>query len=311
MDSRQLRYFATIYEKRSLSAASQESRVAISALSHHLANLEAELDVLLYHRRPRGMEPTAAGERLYQHAKSILRAMEAAERDVRSSGGEISGDVSVGMAYSAVKAIATSLNQLVLSNYPKLRLSLTESLSGSTLLHLMNSDVDLALLYNPPSGPALKIQPVLEEQMVCVGKRDIIGDTTDPIRFNELLELPMILLRQGVSARALTDDVNLLKKLESRAKLQMNSVYAITDSLLAGLGCLIGTKLFTKEHIESGALHYRPIIEPELSRTLYLCEKTEQQSTYALEVVRELLLDLVASAVRGGQWDAHLIVNRT
>lgn len=311
MDSRQLRYFAAIYEKRSLSAASQESRVAISALSHHLANLEAELDVLLYHRRPRGMEPTAAGERLYQHAKSILRAMEAAERDVRSSGGEISGDVSVGMAYSAVKAIATSLNQLVLSNYPKLRLSLTESLSGSTLLHLMNSDVDLALLYNPPSGPALKIQPVLEEQMVCVGKRDIIGDTTDPIRFNELLELPMILLRQGVSARALTDDVNLLKKLESRAKLQMNSVYAITDSLLAGLGCLIGTKLFTKEHIESGALHYRPIIEPELSRTLYLCEKTEQQSTYALEVVRELLLDLVASAVRGGQWDAHLIVNRT
>ncbi|TCV60253.1 LysR substrate-binding domain-containing protein [Neorhizobium sp. S3-V5DH] len=307
MDSRQLRYFVTVYEQRSLSAASQECRVATSALSHHLANMEASLDVVLFNRRPRGMEPTAAGERLYQHAKSILRAIEAAERDIRSSGTDISGDVSVGMAYSVVKAIATELNQFVLSTYPKLRLSLTESLSGSTLLHLMNSEVDLALVYNPPTSPALKVVPVLEEQMICVGKRDIIGDTDEPLHFDDLLELPVILLRQGVSARALMDDVNLLKKLESRAKLQMNSVYAIADSLLAGLGCVIGTKLFMKEHIESGALHFRRIVAPELSRTLYLCEKVDQQNTYALEIVRQLLLDLVAATVRDRRWEARLI----
>lgn len=56
-----------------------------------------------------------------------------------------------------------------------MRLSLSESLSGSTLLHLMASEVDLALVYNPPADPRLKTQPVLEEQMVLVGTREIIG----------------------------------------------------------------------------------------------------------------------------------------
>jgi LysR family nitrogen assimilation transcriptional regulator len=36
MDSRQLRYFAAIYDNGSLSAAAEHARVAPSALSHHL-----------------------------------------------------------------------------------------------------------------------------------------------------------------------------------------------------------------------------------------------------------------------------------
>lgn len=307
MDTRQLRYFVAIYEHGALSSASGHVRVATSALSHHLSNLEAELGVSLFTRKPRGMQPTAAGERLYGHAKAILRALSAAEKDIRESGGEVSGEVSVGMAYSAVKAIGVSLAQTVLAEYPKLRLSLSESLSGSTLVHLMQSEVDLALVYNPPADPRLKTQPVLEERMVCVGRKEIIGGTEDPILFRDLLELPIILLRQGVSARAIMDDVGLLKKIEAKAKLQMNSVQAIGGSLIAGLGCVIGTNLFMQEHLESGALHFRPIVEPELSRTLYICEMAERPATFALEAVRKVILDLVADAVRAGKWEAKLL----
>ena len=307
MDSRQLRYFVAIYEHGTLSGAAAHTRIATSALSHHLANIEAELGSALFARKPRGMQPTAAGERLYVHAKAILRAMSAAERDIREASGEISGEVSVGMAYSAVKAVGVALARTVLANYPRLRLSMSESLSGSTLMHLMSSEVDLALVYNPPADPRLKTQPVLEERMVCVGRREIIGATDEPIRIAELMELPIILLRQGVSARAIMDDVGLLKKIETKAILQMNSVHAIGGSLIAGLGCVIGTKLFMQEHLESGALHFRPIVEPELSRTLYICEMAERPATFALEAVRTLTLELVADAVRAGKWEARLL----
>lgn len=210
------------------------------------------------------------------------------------------------MAYSAVKAIGVSLATRVLEDYPKLRLSLSESLSGSTLVHLMASEVDLAVVYNPPSDPRLKTHAVLEEKMVCVGTRQIIGDTDDAITFDDLLGLPIILLRQGLSARALMDDVSLLKKLETRAKLQMNSVHAIGASLAAGLGCIIGTRLFMKEQLESGALHSRPIIEPELSRTLYLCEMAGRPATFALEAVRSTIISLITEAVDSGRWEARI-----
>jgi LysR family nitrogen assimilation transcriptional regulator len=306
MDVRQLRYFAAIYEAGTLSHAGETLRVAVSALSHHLANLEQELSVPLFLRKPRGMQPTAAGERLYVHAKSILKAMSAAEEDILDAGGEIAGDVSIGMTYSVVKAIGVDLARTMLDDYPKVRLSLTEGLSGATLRHLTTSEVDLAVLYNPPSEPRLKTEAVLDESMVCVGRREIIGDTDAPIRFNDLLDLPIILLRQGSSSRAIMSDVGLLKKMEAKAKLQMNSVQAITGSLTAGLGCVVGTRLVMQDQIESGVLHVRPIVEPALSRTLHVCELSDRPPTFALEAVRGVILSLIGEAVRSGRWEARL-----
>lgn len=306
MDIRQLRTFVAIYEHGTLSHAAETLRIAVSALSHHLANLERQLSAPLFERKPRGMQPTAAGERLYGHARSILHAIDAAEQDILEASGEIAGDVSVGMAFSAVKAIGVDLARTIVADYPKVRLALTESLSGSTLMHLLSAEIDLALLYNPPADSRLKTQAVLEERMVCVGTTDVIGGTDAPIRFDEVLDLPVISLRQGVAARAILRDVGLLKKIESRAIVQMNSVQAITGTLLAGLGATIGTTLFVQEHLQSGRLHARPIVGPELWRTLYVCELSDRPPTYALETVRGVILRLVADAVRSGRWDARL-----
>lgn len=304
MDSRQLRYFAAIHEEGSLARAADRERVAVSALSRHLANLEAELGCPLFDRLPRGVRPTAAGHRLYEHARAILRAMAAAEADLRDEGREVAGAVSVGMAYSAVKAIGVTLMQRVLTDYPKLKLSLSESLSGSTLLHLLSSEVDLAMVYNPPQEARLRTQPVLEERMVLLGRPDLIGGTS-PITFDDMLELPLIILRQGLSARALMDDAALLKRLEDRARLQMNSVSAIAGSLLSGIGCAIGTELFMQEHLESGALASRPIVSPELNRTLFICELADRPATFALETVRHLCLTLSLDAVASGRWQSR------
>lgn len=308
MDTRQLRYFSAIYDHGALSRASDELRVAVSALSHHLANLEADLGSKLFERMPRGLRPTAAGERLYAHAQGILRSLSSAELDIKSASENISGELAVGMAHSAVKAIAVPLLTRVLNSYPDLRLSLSESLSGSTLIHLLSSEIDLAVVYNPPSDARLRTQAVLEEDMVCVGKREIIGSTDEPISFEEVLALPIIILRQGLSARALLDDTSLLKRLEASAQLQMNSVYAIAASLNAGLGCVIGTKLFMQEHIESGALHHRPIIEPQLTRTLYLCELSDRPPTFASEKIRKLVLELISEAITEGRWEARTLL---
>src|SRR5258708_21024103 len=105
MDSRQLRYFIAVYEQRNLSRAADQANVAQSALSHHISNLEAEFAMPLFERKPRGMEPTAAGERLYEHARIILRAMAAAEREIKAGGSVIPGDISVAMADSRLTAI--------------------------------------------------------------------------------------------------------------------------------------------------------------------------------------------------------------
>ncbi len=306
MDSRQLRYFAAIHEEGALARAAERERVAVSALSRHLANLEAELGTTLFERRPRGVRPTAAGDRLYEHSRAILRAMSAAVADLRDEGREVAGEVSIGMAYSAVKAIGIPLIRQVLNDYPNLKLLLSESLSGSTLNQLIAAEVDLALVFNPPSDPRLRAHPVIDEKLVLVGRPDIIGPPDVPISFAAALDLPLIILRQGVSARAVVDDPSLLKQLEARARLQMNSIYAIVGSLQEGLGCMIGTRLFMKDITDPDVLAVRPIIDPEITRTLYFCEMVDRPATFALETVRQLCIRLILEAVASGNWEAEI-----
>src|SRR6195256_12593 len=270
MDSRQLRYFIAVYEQRNLSRAADQASVAQSALSHHISNLESEFATPLFERRPGGRGPPAAGERLYEPARIILRAMAEAEREIKQGGGVIAGDISIGMANSGVKAIGVPLMRAVLAKSPNLKLSLTESRSGATLLHLMASEVDLALVYNPPSEKDLIAEPVLEEQMFCVGTAEVIGKSKAPITFEELTRLPLILLRYGLSSRAFLDDPVLLKRLEANAILRLNSISGTTGALLAGLGCAVATKLFAQEQLAAGNPIAREVIEPTLTRTLYL-----------------------------------------
>ena len=233
--------------------------------------------------------------------------MDAAEQDLKGAAREVSGALSVGMAHSAVKAVGLPLIKTVLQQFPRLKLSISESLSGSALLHLMASEIDLAVVYNPPVDKTLRTRPVLEERMVCIGRRDIIGDTDAPLPFRDLLSMPLILLRQGLSARALLDDLNLLKKLESHAQLQLNSVSAIADCLRAGLGCAIGTPLFMREYLQIGELHARPIVSPDLNRTLYVCELADRPATFASERIRDLIVQLIYEAIAEGHWTATAV----
>jgi LysR family nitrogen assimilation transcriptional regulator len=308
MDSRQLRYFIAVYEQRNLSRAADQANVAQSALSHHISNLEAEFAMPLFERKPRGMEPTAAGERLYEHARIILPAMAEAEREIKEGGGLVAGDISIGMANSGVKAIGVPLMRAVLAKYPGLKLSLTESLSGATLLHLMASEVDLALVYNPPSDKDLIAEPVLEEQMFCVGTAKLIGKGKTPIKFEALADLPLILLRHGLSSRALLDDPVLLKRLDNHAILHLNSITGMIGALLEGLGCAIATKLFVQEQLKAGRLIAREVIEPTLTRTLYLCRLRNRPLTYAMEEMRRVMLALIADQVGRRLWEARLLI---
>jgi DNA-binding transcriptional LysR family regulator len=297
MDSRQLRYFIAVYEQRNLSRAADQASVAQSALSHHISNLEAEFATPLFERKPRGMEPTAAGERLYEHARIILRAMAAAEREIKQGGSVIAGDISIGMANSGVKAIGVPLMRAVLAKYPNLKLSLTESLSGATLLHLMASEVDLALVYNPPSEKDLVAEPVLEEQMFCVGTAKVIGKSKTPDYAPVWAFFPRPARRPGAAQAA-----------GGQRHPASHSISGTTGALLAGLGCAVATKLFVQEQLAAGRLIAREVVEPTLTRTLYLCRLRNRPMTYAMEEIRRLILALIADQVGRRAWEGTLLI---
>ncbi|MET9659986.1 LysR family transcriptional regulator [Streptomyces sp. NPDC006510] len=84
MDPHLLRTFVAVVEHRSFSAAAQALGYTQSAVSQHIAALENDLGTRLVERRPVG--PTAAGERLMEHASPLLLRIDAARADVARVG---------------------------------------------------------------------------------------------------------------------------------------------------------------------------------------------------------------------------------
>ncbi len=307
MDIKQLSCFVAVYEHANLSHAASHMAVAQSALSHHIANLEAEVGTPLFIRKPRGMEPTAAGHRLILHARAILKSIRSAEQDMRRESDEIAGEFAIGLPFSVMKGIGVPLMRAILTDYPRVRLSVVEGLSGSTHAALVSAEVDLALFYNPQKDRRITLQAVLEEEVLCVGRPEIITDSMRPISFDDLTALPVLLLRHGASSRALIDRPGLLARLEANMPLQLNSVSGITNGILAGLGCTLAPQVFVRDHLDSGALHARPVIDPSLSRRLSLGYRRDYASNRLFEAMKRLILDLIEQEVRKRAWQARFL----
>lgn len=304
MDTRQLRYFVAVCQLKKLSHAADHCNVAASALSHHIANLESELSTSLFIRKPRGMEVTAAGLKLLAHAESILAAIDSAVSDVKSGQTEVTGNIAIGMPYSVIKVIGSDLMREVMNSYPKLRLVLREGLSGVTFHALTTGEVDLALVYNPPGDERTSRVPLIEEELFCLGHRSIIGDTSAPITFEAMADLPLALLQTGALSRALLDNPSALGRLEANANIQLASIAGTLGALTDGLACTLGPKVMVSEQLRAGILSARPVSDPAPMRTLYLVTTQDRKPTIALETMTSLLIDLVRDAVTDGRWEA-------
>ena len=307
MNTRHLTCFLAIYEERTISAAAEKLRLSVSALSHHLSNLEQDLDVQLFTRQRRGMEPTADGERFRGHALAILAAMKAAEKDMRANRDRVIGTVSISMATSVIRVVGFDFVDRISREHPDLQLTVNESLSSTVLSDVETGRADLGVAFNPQASDLLRVTPVLTEDMVLVGQPGLVGETEASIPFDEVLTKRLILLAQGLSAQALTRNRRLLKRLEDRATLQVNSVQTMSTCLLAGLGVTVGTYQIFSEGLAQGALQARPIVAPRLDREMCLVEPRNRIPSYAVEYARNTLMDLIQSSVREGRWRAGLI----
>ena len=303
MDSRQLHYFAAVCTYRNLSHAADHCNVAQSAVSHHIGNLEKELGTPLFVRKPRGMEPTAAGLRLYDHARAILAALEGAAGDIRNGQLEIGGDISIGMPHSVVQHIGAGLMRSTLSDYPRVRLLLSEGLSGVLYDNLLSGKVDFILSYNPPADQMTVREVLVEEPVYCIGVERIIGDTDAPIAFEDILQLPLVLLKSGILSRSQADTPHVLNRLEQKARLQLASVAAIICALEEGMGCAVAPRVMFRRQLQTHQLRARQVIQPDLKRTLYVVCRSHEPPTTLLEEMMALVRRLVDEKVAAGQWD--------
>ncbi|MDI2124852.1 LysR family transcriptional regulator [Yinghuangia seranimata] len=163
VDLRHLRYLAAVADAGTVTAAAECLRIAQPSLSQQIRALERRVGVPLFHRRPHGMEPTEAGERLLHGARRAFAELETALAAARGVPSEPTLGVSPGVP-EPVLAAATAL----ITADGQARPRITPLTTRNQIHMLRTGDLAYGILRLPCDATGLALHLLSDESLGAV-----------------------------------------------------------------------------------------------------------------------------------------------
>ena len=194
--------------------------------------MENEVGYALVARTGRTISPTASGLTLAARAKSFLADL----RDFKTIGSErlLKGELRLGVASSAVAGPLCNLLLGLSGGYPEIELSVTKGSSSDLYRSLVNSDLDVALMYKPQFElpKSLKWRSVLREPYIVIAANALAK--RDPL---ELLRTEaFIRYDRTLWSGQLADAYLRTTGIEPRELMELDGLEAIAVLVDRGLG---------------------------------------------------------------------------
>lgn len=230
MELHQLRCFLAVVEEGGFNRATTRLHITQPALSYQIKQLEGEVGVRLFNRRPGGVSPTEAGRVLTQHATEVIEAVRRARRALDELIEGVVGEIRIGTVNSVGIYFLPQVLWSIKERYPSARPTVLYRHSNEIIQALLSDRVDLALVANPGSDRRLRQETIVEEQvsLVCgrthpfYGRKAVRPSELKGVQFVALsIESPTgkliqeHLARLGVSVEPVvsTDNVETVKKM--------------------------------------------------------------------------------------------------
>ncbi|TWT05954.1 LysR family transcriptional regulator [Reyranella sp. CPCC 100927] len=201
MELRHLRYFIAVAEEGHVTRAAEKLGMQQPPLSQQIRALERELDVQLFRRKPRGVEPTAAGHALLADARAILAHIDHALATTRRTARGEQGRICVGFTSSApFHPFVPRVIRAFRDRYPLVSLTLEESGTTELIEGLRGERVDAAFIRTPVANPeGIAVTPLLEEPMLVAlpqGHALARGSKTEALALKTLAAETFIVYRR-------------------------------------------------------------------------------------------------------------------
>jgi DNA-binding transcriptional LysR family regulator len=296
VDVRGLRCFLAVVAAGSVSRAAQLLHLAQPALSLQIRHLEETLGVTLFNRSHKGVTPTAAGLRLENHAREILKRLDIACEDVRDQTANPEGRVAIGLPQSMAKILVVPLVREALRRWPRVRLQIIELSTGYIPNHVLSGHLDMGLTFQARTGSGLLFEHMGDEELVLVAQPGRLGAGGQPrrtVRLRGLRRYPMILPAREHSLRTLIDGHMRTHGVELAVLAEVNAISELIALAAAGVGCSILSYAAIQAELRHGSLSAARITHPAMSRPVYLCRSASLPQSTAASVVQGLLTEIL------------------
>ena len=167
VDLRLMRYVIAVADEGGFQRAAEHLVMAQPPLSRQIRDLERELGVALFVRRP-AVRLTSAGEIFVASARAILAETDRmVAQTVLAGHGEL-GTVRVGYVYSAVFDTLPLLVAAMAERHPRITVDVLEGWTPQLDAALLADDCDVVLSRDMPHRPGYQREPLRREGLVAV-----------------------------------------------------------------------------------------------------------------------------------------------
>jgi LysR family transcriptional regulator, transcription activator of glutamate synthase operon len=281
MELRQLLCFERVADLGSISKAAAALHIVQPAVSQQVAQLEREVGLRLFHRGPRGVRLTEAGEALLPYARRVLAEVERAGQLLGGLRELRGGRVAVGLTPSAVLWLLPNLLERYRRQHPLVQVQVAEDMTDALVDQLHDGRLDLALVSLPVEDARLAVRPLFEERLELVVGPDHHLAGAEQVDLADLAEEPWILPYRRHGVRALLEAACAEAGFELRVAVELSGLGPIKQLVQRGLGLSVLPPAVVANEVHLGQLRAIPIARPPLIRGIGLARRRHETLTPA------------------------------
>ncbi|AZZ92041.1 LysR family transcriptional regulator [Hahella sp. KA22] len=250
-DLRALAVFAKTVEAGSFRAAASALSLSPSVVSHHISGLETRLGVALLYRSTRRLSLTSEGERLFDHAKTMLAAAEAGLNAIAEQAAEPTGRLSITAPAVLARGPFTEDVAAFALAYPRVSLCINYS---DIRQDLIRDGIDLAIRIGAMPDSALKSKKLFDLTRRLVASPHYLQSRATPSKPEDLLDWEWIGLKMRPNHKLLYNAAGECHRIDYSPRITVDSIDAVCQLAAAGLGLATPPAFLVEEDLRVGRL---------------------------------------------------------
>ncbi len=288
-DSYRVFYYAAKYKSFSKAAAALYNTQP--NVTRIIRRLEAELDCALFFRSAQGVRLTPEGEKIFAHIAIAFENIEAAEAEVSFDRSLQSGILHIAASGLALRGCLLQVLAQYRSEYPHVRIYLTNHSTPQGLAAVQNGLADFAVVTEGsviPDSLMKKQVGEIQEIPICGSAFSELAQET--VTLARLADYPIVSLAKGTSSHDFYSDLFLRHDLPFSPDVEVETI----DQVLPAVRCNLGIGFVPHEMLvavpELTGVYPLTLDEPIPPRSIYLFQRKNQPLSIAAGRLRQMLL---------------------
>ncbi|AAZ24208.1 transcriptional regulator, LysR family [Colwellia psychrerythraea 34H] len=240
--------FVYVAENESFTLASKKMAISTAQVSRQISALEKRLNIKLFYRTTRKVSLTEEGRIFYQHCRSVLDGLDAAERAITNLQSKPQGKIKLTAPVTYGEKQILPLVNNFLKQYSDVEVS---AYLSNQRVDLVEDGYDLAIRLGNLSDSSMMAKKLGERSNFVCASPLYLHKHGIPHSISELNKHSCLL---GTNNYWHFRESDKEKSVRITGRLRYNSGYSLTDAALKGLGIVQLPDYYVKQHLQSGEL---------------------------------------------------------